>query len=281
MAATSMPVGQAATVAELLTRSRYEVIPLARRRGAGAQHVPRDVTLTVTASPVKGLDHMLDLVARLAGQGIRRAASLGAPGRRPHAPDRADLPVTELGMCDDVSVVAGDADRPAGAFEGASALLDAMTRWIVRPDRDHGVSGEPSADRRRDDDRVHFGRPSCDLHRGARSVRLAGHGRLDRQRLGSRDGLPDPRGHPGHRAPGRACASRPGSESANRSLRAQARRLRGAVPAARRVQPRPPDRGPRASAAWTRKAEDRQAPTSSLSTTWPTPRRGRQCRLAG
>ena len=46
MAATSTSVGQAATVAELLTRSRYEVIPLAGAEEQVLEHVPRDVTLT-------------------------------------------------------------------------------------------------------------------------------------------------------------------------------------------------------------------------------------------
>ncbi len=144
MAATSMPVGQAATVAELLTRSRYEVIPLAGAEEQVLEHVPRDVTLTVTASPVKGLDHTLDLVARLAGHGYPVVPHLSAR----LVVDRTHLTeliarLTELGV-HDVFVVAGDADRPAGAFEGASALLDAMNE-VGHPFDQIGITGYPES----------------------------------------------------------------------------------------------------------------------------------------
>ena len=85
--ATRAPSPRPATVAELLTRSRYEVIPLAGVEEHVLEHVPRDVTLTVTASPTKGLDHTLELAAQARGAGLSgRAASLGAPRRRPGAP---------------------------------------------------------------------------------------------------------------------------------------------------------------------------------------------------
>ena len=220
MAATSMPVGQAATVAELLTRSRYEVIPLAGAEEQVLEHVPRDVTLTVTASPVKGLDHTLDLVARLAGHGYPVVPHLSAR----LVVDRTHL--TELIARFDRARCArrfrrGRRRRPArGRVRGRvrTPRRDERGRASVRPDRDHGLSGEPSADRRRDDDRVHVREgPSCDLHREPDLLRLAGHGRLDRQRLGARDAAAHPRRASRASCPaGSSCASRPGSESANR-----------------------------------------------------------------
>ena len=62
MSASAPP--RPATLAELLRRSRYEVIPLPGAEEQVLAHVPRDVTLTVTASPVKGLDHTHELVGK-------------------------------------------------------------------------------------------------------------------------------------------------------------------------------------------------------------------------
>ena len=42
-------------VAELLAQSRYEVLPLDGIEEEVLEHVPREVTITVTASPTKGL----------------------------------------------------------------------------------------------------------------------------------------------------------------------------------------------------------------------------------
>ena len=113
-------------VAELLRRSRYEVIPLAGAEEQVLEHVPRDVTLTVTASPVKGLDDTLELAAKLAAHGYPVVPHLSAR----LVVDRAHLGelvvrIGELGVRD-VFVVAGDADQPAGAFSGAAGC---STRW--------------------------------------------------------------------------------------------------------------------------------------------------------
>lgn len=144
MAATSTPVGAAATLAELLTRSRYEVIPLTGAEEQVLEHVPRDVTLTVTASPVKGLDHTLALAERLAAHGYPVVPHLSAR----LVVDRAHLTeliarMAAMGVRD-VFVVAGDADEPAGAFEGAAALLDAMYE-VGHPFEQIGITGYPES----------------------------------------------------------------------------------------------------------------------------------------
>ena len=55
------------------------MIPLAGVEEKVLEHVPHDVTITVTASPVKGLEPTLELSTRLAEEGYPgRAAPLGA-----------------------------------------------------------------------------------------------------------------------------------------------------------------------------------------------------------
>jgi methylenetetrahydrofolate reductase (NADPH) len=144
MAAPPAPVGKVATLVELLARSRYEVIPLAGAEEQVLETVPRDVTLTVTVSPVKGLDHTLELAEKLAGHGYPVVPHLSAR----LVVDRSHLSelvarIGEMGVRD-VFVVAGDADRPAGAFEGAAALLDEMQE-IGHPFERIGITGYPES----------------------------------------------------------------------------------------------------------------------------------------
>ena len=59
------------SLAELLRLVRYEVIPLAATEDEVLEFVPKDVTVTITASPTKGLDATLGLAERLAARGFR------------------------------------------------------------------------------------------------------------------------------------------------------------------------------------------------------------------
>lgn len=144
MAAVPKPTGGAATVAELLTRSRYEVIPLAGAEEQVLEHVPRDVTLTVTASPVKGLDHTLELAGKLAAHGYPVVPHLSARlvVDRSHL-DELVARMAAMGVRD-VFVVAGDADQPAGSFGGAAALLEAMHE-LDHPFDQVGITGYPES----------------------------------------------------------------------------------------------------------------------------------------
>jgi methylenetetrahydrofolate reductase (NADH) len=143
MATTAAPT-TAGVLADLLARSRYEVIPLAGVEEKVLEHVPRDVTITVTASPVKGLEPTFELASSLAAQGYPVVPHLSAR----LIVDRAHLAeivarVKEIGV-DDVFVVAGDADTPAGEFEGAGALLDALDE-LGRPFSRVGITGYPES----------------------------------------------------------------------------------------------------------------------------------------
>jgi len=131
-------------VARLLGQSRYEVIPLAGVEGKVLEHVHRDVTITVTASPIKGLEPTLELSTSLASHGYSVVPHLSARLVR----DRSHLSeliaqFDGLGITD-VFVVGGDADAPAGEFEGAPALLEAMHE-IGHPFEQIGITGYPES----------------------------------------------------------------------------------------------------------------------------------------
>ena len=143
--------GGLARVAPLLLRPRYEVFPGNNTEETVLEWVPTDLTVTVTASPAKGLDPTLDLTERLAARGYRVVPHLSARLVRDDA-HLADI-VARLTACgvDDVFVPAGDADPPAGRFDSALALLDRLAD-MGRPFARVGVTGYPESHPRIDDD---------------------------------------------------------------------------------------------------------------------------------
>jgi methylenetetrahydrofolate reductase (NADPH) len=120
------------------------VIPLAGVEESVVEHVPRDIALTVTASPGKGMPATMDLAERLAARGFRVAPHLSARIIR----DRSELGeilqrLREAGIRD-AFVVAGDVEEPAGEFEGAAGLLLAMSE--IGHDLDEvGITGYPES----------------------------------------------------------------------------------------------------------------------------------------
>ena len=66
------------TMARLLRHARYEVLPTASTEDKVLAHVPRDLAVTVTASPGKGLEATLDLAD---GTTISAMALQGSDGR--------------------------------------------------------------------------------------------------------------------------------------------------------------------------------------------------------
>jgi methylenetetrahydrofolate reductase (NADPH) len=143
--------GGLARVAPLLQRPRYEVFPAKSTEETVLEWVPTDLTVTVTASPAKGLDPTLDLTERLTAQGYRVVPHVSARLVRDDA-HLADI-VARLTACgvDDVFVPAGDADPPAGRFDSALALLDRLAE-MGRPFSRVGVTGYPESHPRIDDD---------------------------------------------------------------------------------------------------------------------------------
>ena len=131
-------------LAELLAHPRYEVLPFGDVEEAVLESVPLDVTLTVTVSPRKGIEHTLDVAERLRSHGYEVVPHLSARLVR----DRRHLAeilarVDEVGTRD-VFVVAGDADEPAGEFAGAAPLLEAIAELGHRF-QSVGITGYPES----------------------------------------------------------------------------------------------------------------------------------------
>jgi methylenetetrahydrofolate reductase (NADPH) len=128
----------------LLAAPRYEVFPTASVEQAVLDWVPRELTVTVTASPAKGLEPTLDLTERLTAHGYRAVPHLSARLVRDEA-HLADI-VARLrasGVAD-VFVPAGDADPPAGAFASALSLLERLAE-MGRPFAGVGITGYPQS----------------------------------------------------------------------------------------------------------------------------------------
>ena len=139
MSATAAP-----TVSELIRRSRYEVIPLKEAAEKVLAFVPKDVELTVTVSPVKGLEPSFDLAETFTREGYSVVPHLSARLVR----DRAHLSeiVARFGEMGtrDVFVVAGDADEAVGSYEGAAPLLRDLAE-IGHPFERIGITGYPES----------------------------------------------------------------------------------------------------------------------------------------
>lgn len=128
----------------LLASPRYEVIPLAGAGEAVVEHVPTEVTVTVTTSPKKGLEPTLELVESIAANGYDVVPHLAAR----HVRDREHLAelVERIHAVDarDVLVLGGDAEEPAGEFDGALPLLRALSE-LGHPFQDVGITGYPES----------------------------------------------------------------------------------------------------------------------------------------
>ncbi|MDQ3627254.1 MAG: methylenetetrahydrofolate reductase [Actinomycetota bacterium] len=138
-------------VRRLLTSARYEVLPTAKAEAAVVEHVPVGRTITVTASPGKGLGATLDLCERLAGHGYHAVPHLAARmigGRAELAEISTRL--VAVGV-DTVFVPAGDAEPAAGAYRSAVDLLEDLTS-LGSPFRHVGVTGYPESHPRIGDD---------------------------------------------------------------------------------------------------------------------------------
>ncbi|MFE7275187.1 methylenetetrahydrofolate reductase [Streptomyces sp. NPDC057623] len=141
----------AAGLRALLDSVRYEVLPARATEDKVLAHVPRAVTVTVTASPAKGLEPTLDLAARLAAHGYRVVPHVPARLLRDdaHLKEAVDR-LREAGV-DDVFVPAGDADPPAGVYEGALPVLRRLSE-LGGPFARVGVTGYPESHPLIDDD---------------------------------------------------------------------------------------------------------------------------------
>lgn len=135
----------------LLENPRFEIFPAGRIEEAVAGALAPGMTVTVTASPARGLEATVSLAERLAARGYRVVPHLSARLVRDgaHLSELAER-LLACGV-DDVFVPAGDADPPAGMFDGALPLLERLTE-MERPFAHLGITGYPESHPRIGDD---------------------------------------------------------------------------------------------------------------------------------
>jgi methylenetetrahydrofolate reductase (NADPH) len=135
----------------LLRSPRYEVIPAKNTERAVLDWVPAGMTVTVTASPVKGLDPTIELTERLTAHGYQVVPHLAA--RSVAGGGHLAEIIGRLKACgvDDVFVPGGDAAPPAGPFDGALPLLKRLDD-MGRPFARIGITGYPESHPKIDDD---------------------------------------------------------------------------------------------------------------------------------
>ena len=125
-----------------LRAPRYEVLPTEDVEDLVLAHVPQEVTITITASPRKGIEATIALAERLAAQGYQVVPHLSARLIRDEAHLQEVLVrVAALGR-HEVFVVAGDAKEPAGDFPDSVSVLMAIS---AEPHGllDIGITGYP------------------------------------------------------------------------------------------------------------------------------------------
>jgi methylenetetrahydrofolate reductase (NADPH) len=147
----AIDASRASRVAELLQRSRYEILPLAGVEEQVLAHVPRDVTLTVTASPTKGLEPTLALAEALVRHGYVVVPHLSARLVADPVELRDIVARLREAAVRNVFVVAGDAEEPRGSFHAAVDLLEALDE-LGRPFAEVGITGYPESHPLIDDD---------------------------------------------------------------------------------------------------------------------------------
>jgi len=133
-----------AFLADMLSSARYEVLPTASIEDKVLEHVPADRTLTVTASPSKGIEATLSLTERLAGHGYTAVPHLAArmvSGRGELSEICARMQQAGVST---VFVPGGDQDPPAGDYTSALDLLEDLTA-LGRPFAEVGITGYPES----------------------------------------------------------------------------------------------------------------------------------------
>ncbi|MBK6871533.1 MAG: methylenetetrahydrofolate reductase [Kineosporiaceae bacterium] len=146
-----LPGGHHEAFGRLLRAARYEVLPTATIEAKVLDAVPKDVTLTVTASPVKGLDPTLDLAEKFAAHGYTVVPHIAVRLLRgeQHLAEVVER-VTAAGITE-VFMPAGDADPPAGDWDASLPGLQALSR-LGDPIPEVGITGYPESHPAIDDD---------------------------------------------------------------------------------------------------------------------------------
>jgi methylenetetrahydrofolate reductase (NADPH) len=115
---------RAAALARVLADPTFELIPLKNVREQAAA-LPRGATVSVTASPGKGIEATVELAIELEATGLRAIPHLAARMIRDRAHVAVILDRLDEAGIDRAFIVGGDADEP-GEFLDGLALLRAM-----------------------------------------------------------------------------------------------------------------------------------------------------------
>jgi methylenetetrahydrofolate reductase (NADPH) len=134
-----------------LRTPRYEVLPTDGIEERVLASVPREVTMTITASPRRGIEATIGLAERLAGHGYAVVPHLSARLIRDESHLQEILAKLAAIGATDVFVIAGDAREPAGKFPDSVSLLGAITAE-KHGLHDIGVTGYPERHSFIDDD---------------------------------------------------------------------------------------------------------------------------------
>ena len=133
-----------AFLADMVTSARFEVLPAGSVEDKVLEHLPVGRTVTVTASPAKGLEATLALTERLSRQGYAAVPHLAARmvSGRDELSDICDR-MREAGVRT-VFVPGGDQDPPAGDYASALDLLQDLT-VLGNPFPEVGITGYPES----------------------------------------------------------------------------------------------------------------------------------------
>jgi methylenetetrahydrofolate reductase (NADPH) len=117
----SIDDGQRAALARVLADPTFELIPLKKVREQ-AVALPRGATVSVTASPAKGIEATVDVAVDLEATGLRAIPHLSARMIRDRAHLAALLDRLEGAGIDRAFVVGGDTVEPGDFLDGLSLL---------------------------------------------------------------------------------------------------------------------------------------------------------------
>jgi len=135
----SLSTAQAAALARVLQAPTFELIPLKNSLDQAA-HLPAGATVSVTASPAKGIEATVALCEQLQARGFRAVPHVSARMIRDRA-HLVDLIAWLEGAVDRAFIVGGDAKEP-GAYPDGLALLREMAE-IGHPLSEIGIPGYP------------------------------------------------------------------------------------------------------------------------------------------
>lgn len=127
-------------LAALLRATTFEVLPLTSTLDL-VEHLPAGATVSIAASPKRGLEATLDVAARLEAAGFRAVPHIAARMVRDESHLRGLVDGMATAGIDRAFVVGGDA-VDAGAYPSGLALLRALSE-LGSPLNEVGVPGYP------------------------------------------------------------------------------------------------------------------------------------------